>query len=90
MTEPSRGCKQLHRTDAARIVTKFRPSAQAGLPLRTDEPGFSRTISAKQARIVRLLVERLEVSPSEVNVGLRLEALASRVGDRGPPTAMRS
>jgi hypothetical protein len=44
----------------------------------------------EQARIVRLLVERVEVSPGEVNVGLRLEALASRVGDRGPPTAMRS
>ena len=90
MTEPSRGSKQLHRTDAARIVAKFRPSAQADLPLRTDEPEFSRAIPAEQARIVRLLVERVGVSPSGVIVGLRLETLASRVGDRGPPTAMRS
>ena len=40
--------------------------------------------AAEQARIVRLLVERVDVSPSGADIRLRLEGLASLMRDLRP------
>ena len=39
---------------------------------------------AEQARIVRLLVERVDVSPTGADIRLRLEGLASLMRDLNP------
>jgi hypothetical protein len=45
------------------------------------DPLWDELFPAEQARIIRLLVERIEVSPSGADIRLRLDGLASLVRD---------
>ncbi len=47
------------------------------------DPLWDELFAAEQARIVRLLVERVEVGPADVDIRLRVEGLASLVRDLG-------
>jgi site-specific DNA recombinase len=47
------------------------------------EPLWDELFPAEQARIIRLLVERVEVSPTGADIRLRLEGLSSLVRDLG-------
>lgn len=46
-------------------------------------PGVWRCVLPEQARIVRALVERVEVGPAGADIRLRVEGLASLVRDLG-------
>ena len=61
------------------------PSTSASDPLWDD------LFPAEQARIVRALVERIEVGPAGADIRLRVAGLASLVRDlgAGAPEAMR-
>ncbi len=61
------------------------PSTSASDPLWDD------LFPAEQARIVRLLMERVEVGPAGADIRLRVEGLASLVRDLGAigPEALR-
>ena len=47
------------------------------------DPLWDELFPAEQARIVRLLVERVEISPTGADIRLRLKGLASLVRDLG-------
>ena len=47
------------------------------------DPLWNELFPAEQARIVRLLVERVEVGPNGADIRLRVEGLASLVRDLG-------
>ena len=49
-------------------------------------PLWEELFPAEQARIVRLLVERVEVSPAGADIRLRVAGLASLVRDLGAST----
>jgi hypothetical protein len=51
------------------------------------EPLWSELFPAEQARIVRLLVERVEVGPGGADIKLRIDGLASLVRDLGTGNA---
>jgi DNA invertase Pin-like site-specific DNA recombinase len=48
------------------------------------DPLWEELFPAEQARIVRLLVERVEIGPAGADIRLRLDGLASLVRDLGP------
>jgi hypothetical protein len=48
------------------------------------DPLWEELFPAEQARIVRLLVERVDVSPTGADIRLRLEGLASLMRDLQP------
>ena len=48
------------------------------------DPLWEELFPAEQARIVRLLVERVEISPTGADIRLRLEGLASLMRDLNP------
>ena len=54
------------------------------------DPLWDELFPAEQARIVRLLVERIEVGPGGANIRLRVEGLASLVRDLVGPAGMRA
>ena len=68
-------------------------AARAGAPDLTEaevrealerlDPLWEELFPAEQARIVRLLVERVEVGPAGADIRLRVEGLASLVRDLG-------
>jgi hypothetical protein len=68
-------------------------AARAGAPDLTEaevrealerlDPLWAELFPAEQARIVRLLVERVEVGPAGADIRLRVEGLASLVRDLG-------
>ena len=61
--------------------------ADAGVreALERLDPLWDELFPAEQARIVRLLVERVEVGPAGANIRLRVAGLASLVRDLGVP-----
>ncbi len=68
-------------------------AARAGAPDLTEaevrealerlDPLWAELFPAEQARIVRLLVERVEVGPAGADIRLRVAGLTSLVSDRG-------
>ena len=56
------------------------------------DPLWDEMFPAEQARIVRLLVERVEVGPAGADIRLRVAGLASLVGDLGAigPATLRT
>jgi hypothetical protein len=53
--------------------------------LQRLDPLWNELFPAEQARIVRLLVERVEVGPAGADIRLRVEGLTSLVRDLGGP-----
>jgi hypothetical protein len=53
------------------------------------DPLWEEQFPAEQARIVRLLVERVEINPTGADIRLRLGGLASLVRDLNPSTIDR-
>ena len=53
------------------------------------DPLWEELFPAEQARIVRLLVERVEISPTGADIRLRLDGLASLVRDLNSGTIDR-
>ncbi|MCO6414628.1 recombinase family protein [Siccirubricoccus sp. KC 17139] len=66
---------------AARAEAPDLTEAETLATLERLDPLWDELFPAEQARIVRLLVERVEVSPSGADIRLRLEGLASLVRD---------
>jgi len=65
------------------IAEHRRAAKQSRKALRRLELLWDELFPSKQARIVRLLVERVEVSPTGADVRLRVAGLASLVRDLG-------
>jgi hypothetical protein len=76
---------------AARAVAPNLTEADTREALRRLDPLWDELFPAEQARIVRLLVERVEVGPAGADIRLRVAGLASLVRDLGavPPDATR-
>ena len=57
-----------------------------------SDPLWDELFPAERARIVRLLVERVEVGPAGADIRLRVEGLASLASDLGAigPAALRT
>ncbi len=84
------------------VVVGTRPAAQAEAPDLTEaetrealervDPLWDELFPAEQARIVRLLVERVEVGPHGAAIRLRVAGLASLVHDlrAGAPDARKA
>jgi len=68
---------------AARAVAPDLTEAETREALERLDPLWVELFPAEQARIVRLLVERVEVGPEGADVRLRLDGLASLVRDLG-------
>ncbi|MBL6459045.1 recombinase family protein [Belnapia sp. T6] len=68
---------------AARAEAPDLTEAETLATLERLDPLWDELFPAEQARIVRLLVERVEVSPAGADIRLRLEGLASLVRDLG-------
>ncbi len=68
---------------AARIEAPDLTEAETLAALERLDPLWEELFPTEQARIVRLLVERVEVSPTGEDVRLRLKGLASLVRDLG-------
>ena len=68
---------------AARAEAPDLTEAETLAVLERLDPLWDELFPAEQARIVRLLVERVEVSPAGADIRLRLEGLASLVRDLG-------
>src|SRR5207253_4311017 len=79
------------------IIVGTWAAARAELPDLTEEelrgalgnldPLWDELFPAEQARIVRLLVERVEIGPEGADIRLRVEGLASLVRDLRPAEA---
>jgi len=59
---------------------------EARLALERLDPLWEELFPAEQARIIRLLVDRVDIGPGGADVRLRLDGLASLVRDLGAPT----
>ncbi|WP_254452494.1 recombinase family protein [Roseicella sp. DB1501] len=68
---------------AARAEAPDLTEAETLATLERLDPLWDELFPAEQARIVRLLVERVEVNPAGAEIRLRLEGLASLVRDLG-------
>jgi hypothetical protein len=55
----------------------------ARLPLERLDPLWEELFPAAQARIIHLLVDRVDIGPAGAEVRLRVEGLASLVRDLG-------
>jgi hypothetical protein len=78
---------------AARAEAPDLTEAEVREALERLDPLWDELFPAEQARIVRLLVERVEVGPSGADIRLRVAGLASLVRDLGagaPPDATRA
>ena len=69
---------------AARAEDRDLTEAEAREALDRLDPLWDELFPAEQARIVRLLVERVDVSPTGADIRLRLEGLASLMRDLRP------
>ena len=58
--------------------------AETRQALERLDPLWEELFPAEQARIVRLLVERVEISPTGADIRLRVEGLASLMRDLQP------
>ena len=68
---------------AARASVPELTEAEVGDALGNLDPLWGELFPAEQARIVRLVVERVEVGPAGADIRLRVEGLASLVRDLG-------
>jgi hypothetical protein len=66
---------------AARASAPDMTEDEARLALERLDPLWDELFPAEQARIVRLLVDRVDVGPAGADVRLRLDGLASLVRD---------
>ena len=57
--------------------------------LQRLDPLWDELFPAEQARIVQLLVERVDVGPDGADIRLRIEGLTSLVADLRPPDRKR-
>jgi hypothetical protein len=75
---------------AARTEAPDLTEAEVREALERLEPLWDELFPAEQARIVRLLVDRVEVGPAGADIRLRVEGLASLVRDLTavPPEAV--
>ena len=69
---------------AARAEDRDLTEVEAREALERLDPLWEELFPAEQARIVRLLVERVDVSPTGADIRLRLEGLASLMRDLRP------
>lgn len=74
---------------AARAEAPGLTEAEVRDTLHELDPLWDELFPAEQARIVRLLVERVEVGPHGADIRLRVEGLASLVRDLGVANAAR-
>ena len=74
---------------AARSEDAGLTEAEVRDALERLDPLWEELFPAEQARIVRLLVERVEISPTGADIRLRLDGLASLVRDLNPGTIDR-
>ncbi len=72
---------------AARAAAPDLTEDEARLALERLEPLWDELFPAEQARILRLLVDRVEIGPDGADVRLRLEGLVSLVRDLGASPA---
>jgi DNA invertase Pin-like site-specific DNA recombinase len=70
---------------AARTSAPDMTEDEARLALERLDPLWDELFPAEQARIIGLLVDRVELGPAGADVRLRLEGLASLVRDLGSP-----
>ncbi len=77
---------------AARAEAPGLTEAEVREALKRLDPLWEELFPAEQARIVRLLVERVEVGPAGADIRLRVEGLMSLVRDLGAisPDAVRA
>ena len=77
---------------AARADAPDLTEAEAREALERLDPLWDELFSAERARIVRLLVERVEVGPAGADIRLRVAGLASRVRNlsAGAPATTRA
>jgi DNA invertase Pin-like site-specific DNA recombinase len=68
---------------AARVDNPSLTEEDTRVALARLEPLWGELFPAEQARIVRLLVERVEIHPEGADIRLRVEGLADLVGDLG-------
>jgi DNA invertase Pin-like site-specific DNA recombinase len=73
---------------AARAEAPDLTEEETRVALEALEPLWDELFPAEQARIVRLLVERVEIHPEGADIRLRVEGLASLVRDLAAPDAM--
>src|SRR5262245_16987626 len=64
-----------------RQTTKDISEAEVRDALEQLDPLWDELFPAEQARIIKLLVERVDVSPENVDIRLRTEGLASLIAD---------
>ena len=69
---------------AARAEDRDLTEVEAREALERLDPLWEELVPAEQARIVRLLVERVDVSPTGADIRLRLDGLASLMRDLRP------
>ena len=74
---------------AARAESSDLTEVEVRDALHELDPLWNELFPAEQTRIIRLLVERIEVGPGGADISLRIEGLASLVRDLGGPTGMR-
>ncbi len=76
---------------AARAEAPDLSEAEVGETLERLDPLWDELVPAEQARVVRLLVERVEVGPAGADIRLRVAGLAGFVRDlgAGAPDATR-
>jgi len=70
---------------AARASAPDITEDQARLALERLDPLWEELLAAEQARIIRLLVDRVDVGSDGADVRLKLDGLASLVRDLGAP-----
>ncbi len=77
---------------AARAEAPDLTEAETREALERLDPLWDELFPAEQARIVRLLVERVEVGPAGADIRLRVEGLTGLVRDLKPiaPEALRA
>ncbi len=74
---------QLHDWLAARAEAPDLTESETREALERLDPLWEELFPAEQARIVRLLVERIDVGPAGADIRLRAAGLASLVRDLG-------
>ena len=75
---------------AARAESPDLTEAEVREALCQLEPLWNELFPAEQARIIRLLVERIEIGPGGADIRLRVEGLTSLVRDLAEPAGMRA
>ena len=75
---------------AGRHVSDFPAQLDANMPALAAAGIDDGTGSAEQARIIQLLVERVEIGPEGADIRLRVSGLANIVGELGAVRAAAS